>query len=228
MKKQLSVIPSRREACWAIAYLFFELLALPVILAALSGSLPTPLTSAQLNLAFFAINFVAVAVILRKFLSQALRTPGVLRSVVTALLGLGAYWLCNHLVTALIAVLDPTFSNVNDAGIADMAQQDFLLTCIGTVALVPASEELLFRGVLFGRLYPRSKAAAFAVSTPCFCAVHVVGYLGLYPWGTLALCFLQYIPAGLCLGWAYARSGSILAPIIMHTVINAVGLFLVR
>ena len=38
------------------------------------------------------------------------------------------------------------------------------------------------------------------------------------------LAFLQDLPAGLCLAWAYERSGSIWVPIGMHMLINAMSL----
>ena len=44
----------------------------------------------------------------------------------------------------------------------------------------------------------------------------------------LLLCFLQYIPAGIALGWAYVRSGSILTPILIHTLVNAIGVAILR
>ena len=44
----------------------------------------------------------------------------------------------------------------------------------------------------------------------------------------LALCLLQYLPAGLCLAVAYEKSDSILCPILMHTVINAIGVYAMR
>jgi membrane protease YdiL (CAAX protease family) len=56
----------------------------------------------------------------------------------------------------------------------------------------------------------------------------VLGYIGSADLLTLALCFLQYIPAGLCLAWAYDASGSIFAPVLIHTVINALGILSLR
>ena len=48
---------------------------------------------------------------------------------------------------------------------------------------------------------------------------------GLAP---LLLCFVQYLPAGLCLGWAYARADSIFAPTLMHMIINLIGMLAMR
>jgi membrane protease YdiL (CAAX protease family) len=48
-----------------------------------------------------------------------------------------------------------------------------------------------------------------------------MGYIGQPPHSALMLCLLQYIPAGLCLCWAYERSGSLLAAILVHAATNA-------
>jgi membrane protease YdiL (CAAX protease family) len=35
---------------------------------------------------------------------------------------------------------------------------------------------------------------------------------------------LQYLPAGLCLAWAYIRGGTIFASIVIHAAINYVSI----
>ena len=59
----------------------------------------------------------------------------------------------------------PDFSNVNDTSIMELTQQNYTLMAIGTVLLVPVVEETLYRGVVFGSLYKRSRVAAYTVST---------------------------------------------------------------
>ena len=93
----------------------------------------------------------------------------------------------------------------------------------GAVALllVPTVEELMFRGLIFSSIRPRSRFWAYAVSMLVFAVMHVLNYLSSYPIGTLALCFLQYLPAGFALAWALEYSGSIWASICIHTINNA-------
>ena len=43
----------------------------------------------------------------------------------------------------------------------------------------------------------------------------------------LLLCFIQYLPAGYCLCFAYRRSGTIISPIIVHAVVNAMSMIAV-
>ena len=55
-----------------------------------------------------------------------------------------------------------------------------------------------------------------------------MGYIGEYDASRLILCFLQYIPASLILAWTCERSGTIVTPILIHTVINAIGIAALR
>ena len=61
-----------------------------------------------------------------------------------------------------------------------------------------------------------------------FSAIHILGYIGKASTLTLVLSFLQYLPAGLCLAWSYAKSETILTPIVIHTLINAWGIYEMR
>ena len=226
--RKLPVTPTKWETILSIVYLLMEFLLIPSILLIVNMLLPKPLNDARLNLVFFIVNLLAVGLILRKFIGKALSATQPIGLLGNALKGLMLYWSLSFGVSLVIVLIDPNFANINDASVADMIRDDFLVSVIGTVILAPPCEELLFRGVIFGKLYNRRPIAAYAISALCFSLVHLVGYIGLYPFGTLALCFLQYLPAGIALGWAYVRSGSILTPIIMHTVVNAMGVALMR
>ena len=226
--KKLPVTPTKKEKICAIVYMLLEFLVLPTVISLLNSMLPNPLNAARLNLAFFALNYVVVGLILRKFIGKSLMEsqPGLLLG--SAALGMLAYWAMNLAVGTVILLINPEFANVNDAAITDMAQSDLLFSILGTVVLVPPCEELLFRGVVFGGLYNRRPVMAYVLSTVCFAAIHVIGYIGLFSWDILALCFLQYLPAGICLAWSYTRSGSILTPILIHTLVNAIGVAIMR
>jgi len=50
----------------------------------------------------------------------------------------------------------------------------------------------------------------------------------LVDFGTIILCFLQYLPAGFALAWCYRRSGSIFASILVHMTVNQMGMLLMR
>ena len=230
MKKTLSFYPSKKELLWGAVYLLLELFAMPYFLAYCNLLLLTPLSGEKLNVVFFVVNFGATTLIFRKFIKNTLQGATRKLAVIgfAAIRGFLLYWAGNFVVGILILQLKPDFVNVNDATVLAMTEANFIPMAICTVFFVPVAEELLFRGVLFAGFYNRSRVLAFLVSTVVFSAIHVIGYVALYPWDTLLLCFIQYIPPSIALGWAYARSGSILSPLLMHIAINAIGIFVMR
>lgn len=225
--KKLRITMTAQETALGWLYLALELFILPALLSLGNARLPRPLSSAYLNFIFFSLNFLAVILIfhgfLRKSIVQAGKHFGELLQA--AVLGFVAYWAVSLLIRMIPAF---QFSNINDQSIAGMAAGNLPLIAIGTVLLVPVAEETLYRGLLFQGLYNRSRAAAYVLSTLAFCAIHVVGYIGSASPKLLILCFLEYIPAGLCLAWAYAKADCIFASILIHTVINAMGIYAMR
>jgi len=228
--KQLTIPMTRRELTWGWVYYVLQLLFLPLLLEALNTQLPTPLTEAQLNFTYFAVNFAVLTVIFHRFLGlnfkQATYRLGY--TLQSAFFGYGIYYLSTLVISFVIARCAPDFANLNDDSIAQMLRENYTLTTVGTVILVPVAEELMYRGLIFRALYNRSRFAAYAVSTLVFAGVHLLGYITVYDPLSLALALLQYLPAGLCLGWAYARSNTIWAPILIHMAVNQIGLLSMR
>lgn len=229
MKKlSVSMTPLEKQLGWL--YWALQLFAFPTLLPILLSYSNKPLSDAQVNFIFFALNFLCLTVIMRRFLGKqvqvALQHPFlVLRS---AAIGYVVFWLSKAIISLTIKYFLPEFFNANDATIQALVSDNYTLTAIGTVLLAPVAEELMYRGLFFDTLYHRSPAAAFIASTVLFASIHVMGYIKLYDPLTFALCFVQYIPAGLCLGFAYTRSGSIWAPILMHIAINQTNFMTMR
>ena len=224
------LLANRKELFFGWRYLAFQSVFLGSLLRIAAGWLGITLTGAQLNGLFFAINFTAVVIAFRDFLRRTAldaleKLP---RILLTALVGFFLYRGVSRLLNLLILQIDPNFANVNDQSIISITQEGFSLMAIGTVLLVPLTEEILHRTVVFGTLLPRNKIVAYAVSTALFSLVHITGYANSVPMGTLALCFLQYVPAGLCLAASYHISGSVLAPVLIHTAVNAIAIFSLR
>lgn len=228
--KKLSVTMTRTETLMGWIYYPIQLLVLPFLIALANLLLGNLLSDSWINIVYFSVNFLCIFLIFRHFLIEnakvAAETP--FRCLRCAVVGIIAYWLLSYVVQIFILVVDPDFFNVNDAYISSITQENYSFMALGTVLLVPVAEETLYRGLIFGQLYNRNRLAAYLVSSAAFAVIHLLNYFGRYDPLLLALCFLQYLPAGLCLGWAYANADSIWAPILMHITINQIGILSMR
>ena len=206
----------------------FQLLLLPLLLNEGNRFLAAPLSEAKLNFVFFCLNFAGITLILWSFLriscGQGLRH--IFRTLQSGFFGLVLYFLASAVLNFVIGRFFPDYVNLNDGSLSVLIQQEPVLLRVAIVFLVPVAEELLYRGVIFGSIHSKSRFLAYALSAGLFSLVHFVGF---FPDPlTFVISFVLYLPAGLCLAWAYQRSGSILAPILMHIAINQMGLQLLR
>ena len=224
--RSLSAQPSQKETLTGFGYLAFQLLLLPSLLTWGNSQLSHPLSDAELNFSFYLLNFLAIILIFHSYLGrsavQAGQHPAYFCQAVV--LGLAAYYACNWAVTWIIRQLAPSFSNYNDASIAAMSRGSYYLMLVGTVILVPPVEECLYRGLIFRSLYGKSRWAAYLVSILAFALIHILGYVGQYSPLALLMAVLQYLPAGLCLAWAYTKADTIFAPIVIHAAINFISI----
>ncbi|MBE6926366.1 MAG: CPBP family intramembrane metalloprotease [Ruminococcaceae bacterium] len=226
--KKLPVTMSKTETARGIGLLLFQRIFLPSLLVSVFTLLSITPSEAEINALYFFINFLAAIVIFRNFLwaelDVALRNPS--RVISSAAIGYGIYYVLSFALSYLIQWLDPEFYNLNDAHIGAMSESQFALMAVGTVLFVPLAEELLFRGVLFNKIYEKRPVLGWITSITLFSLVHVVGYIGQYSPLGLLLAFLQYLPAGIALCFAYVNSGTIFAPILFHTAINTLAIVL--
>ena len=210
MRKNISArsCPNSQETVGGFCYLAFQLLLLPELLTMLNARLSSPLRESELNFVFYMINFLAVLLIFREFLSsgaqQATRHPAYLCQAV--ILGLAAYYACRFATEWLVRLLMPGFSNYNDAAIAAMGRENRLLVIIGR------------------NLYGKSRWLAYLVSMLAFALIHILGYVGQYTPLEILMAVLQYLPAGLCLAWSYTKADTIFAPIAIHATVNFITL----
>jgi len=224
------VRPTSNETVFGFIYFLLQLLIIPSILVVVNMMMGNLLSEAIVNVVLFAVNFAAVLVIFRKYLKANF---GILREnpwYVLRCAGIGflIYMVGNSVFSLIVTAIYPDFANINDAAIMEMVQEHFGLMTVSTVLLVPVAEECFYRGLIFRNLYDRSPVLAYAVSMVLFSLAHVLGYVTMTDFGTIVLCFLQYLPAGFALAWCYRRSGSIFASTLVHMTVNQVGMLLMR
>ena len=95
-----------------------------------------------------------------------------------------------------------------------------LLRIIKSALIVPVLEELFFRGYLEGALERYGRLRAAIVSALCFAAVHMGGK------GAAPLQWLQFAAMGLLFSALRMKTGSLLAPMLVHGCYNAALLLL--
>lgn len=104
-----------------------------------------------------------------------------------------------------------------------LAYSPALLLLVGVV-IAPLSEELLFRRVLFGRLWAAGKpAAGMLASSVLFAFAHELPGTTASPWAMTLILLLFYAAMGACLAWIYRRTGTLWAPIATHATNNLLG-----
>ena len=222
--------PTPNETIFGFIYFLLQLLVVPGIIVAVDMMLPERMPEAVLNFICFAVNFVAVLIIFRKYLVANFAPVKAYPWHVLRWAGIGfvIYMVGNTLFGWLVPLMDPEFANINDAAIMEMVQTHFGLMTVGTVILVPVAEECFYRGLIFRGIYDRSPVLAYIVSMALFSLAHVLGYVTMADFGTLVLCFFQYLPAGFALAFSYRKSGSIYASILIHMTVNQTGMLLMR
>ncbi len=93
------------------------------------------------------------------------------------------------------------------------------------VVLAPLYEELLFRRVLFGRLWQAGwPVLGLVLSSLVFALVHELPGLNGKPLGSTVFLILVYAGMGAIFAWVYRRTGTLWAPIAAHILNNAIAL----
>lgn len=218
---------SNWEKRWGGLYLLLQMFLVPygaaLVCAAFSIS-----SNTTVNLLGFFTNAALAVVFFRQLLLRSLQNFRRGSAIGAVLMGFCLYWLLNQVVLTLILAIKPDFSNINDTSINAMIDESPVLMSLAVVFAAPLAEECLFRGWLFTGLSQRSLPLAYCVTTVCFAAVHILGYIGTYDALTLVLCTVQYLVPGATLCWVCRRADSLCAPLLLHIFINTIALFTTR
>ncbi len=104
-----------------------------------------------------------------------------------------------------------------------VSRQDWFWTCVLILVLVmPVLEELIFRQWIFSILYPKSKTLAIVTSVILYAAFHCIGFIGMLDPVHFGMFTAQYIFLGVFLCWMYCSNETIVSPILMHMLCNAI------
>ena len=187
-----------------------------------------------------AIGFAGVMLIFHRFFLASMHVPHTTftQILLKASLGLVISFVANIAMNDLFFFYlpkyfsytdyGPMYFNVNEAAFTELVQHDLLLTAPAFVILIPAAEEILFRGLLFGSLFRRNRLLAYVISTGLFAFLPALGLIGHYPADYIVLNVLQYVPLGLILGWVYTCTETIITPIVLRMLLHTLAICSMR
>lgn len=169
------------------------------------------------------ISVVLISIWYRKHMSHRHRDRINLRKVFS-IKNIGIYLMlgagCQLFISGLLSKLRPLFEvlfSYYDDTMGSLFSADPIVVAIYVIILAPFLEELIMRGILLNRLrYGMSFFAANLIQAMVFGIYHMDMIQGIYAFGI-----------GLILGYVYEKTRTLMAPIFLHMVINALG-FLIQ
>ncbi len=216
------------EAIVGWVYVFVHIFAMPFLLNFLNSylfpALGFSVGDTTLNLIYYITGFFFLLVFMFSFWRESFANMcgNLINTLVAVVVGYFAYIVLSFLVDLLLSTLLESLVNPNSAAVSAATKLNPNVMLAVGVFLAPVVEETLFRGVVFGTIRRRSRVAAYLVSTLLFSFYHLWQYLLRSFSPVLLLYLLQYLPAGLVLGWCYDYGGSVWCPVFLHMVINYV------
>lgn len=206
-------------------YLPLHMFVLPLLFGLLAEYSPDGIQIVDANLIYYTIGVVFVLAVMMGFLRRdfdnLLDRPG--RCVFAVLWALAInYALSTVSALCLLAMSgDAVLENPNTAQVVELSAGGFGKMKAMSVFMAPVVEEVLFRGVAFGSIRKRNRAAAYILSIAMFAVYHVWQSAAGAGDPRIMLYALQYIPVSVALTCCYEISGSIWTNIFFHMGYNA-------
>lgn len=229
-RKSTSYMTSSEQFAGGIFFVIY-LLVLPFTVAPLfqlvERLLGASIPSSLQNAIYYYLLFAVTVILFHNFL---LRTSRYLMKNLVACfqsiaLGLIALYGLNELVYRLTNLIITNRVNLNDTTISAQIDHAPYTTLLIVIFLAPFVEEVLFRGLVFGNLRGKNRAAAYLISCLLFALLHVWQFAVVNQDITYFLLMLQYLVPGLVLAWVYDHSGTLWASIGLHAVANALAVW---
>ena len=187
-------------------------------LASKEATSRTPLEILLITSAGAAALLLVLAVLSPRLLRTDLRglgfrapSPREIRFTLRAALGLWVASILANLVS--ISIFGPNPQPLVVSFSAHRGLEAIVLDLLTGAVVAPLSEETLYRGIVF---------AGLAQRVPFLPAALISGLLFAIPHGIGVLAPILVLGTGLA--WIYARTGTLWAPILAHSLVNAISL----
>ncbi len=215
-----------------LACLLMYTIGFPLLVDWHAANWPGAVTPLQYNVFYLLSSFTVVLLVSWRYLRAEFDTlmDRKLLCIVTLIQGYFIYLVLNYLLLLAIVLVtggEINWVNPNNETIVGLAEEDVYRVLCLTVFLAPVVEEVLFRGVIFGWLRERDRAAAYIAAMTLFAVLHVWQYAVSGQDLSVLLYALDYLPAGFVLAWCYDHSGSLWTSIFFHMAVNLTALMTV-
>ena len=230
LREKNVVAPGKKELLWGILCWVMFAGGFHVIL-----SLIFDLDSDQgvywFQIAYFACCFLLVGGLFFRFLISSFKNiRGNAKDMLFAVAGgFAAYFVLTLFsefgAAGLLHSTGNDYFNPNQDAVEAILGYQLVPMAICSVLLVPVTEEVLVRGMVFAPICRKWPWLAYIASTLLFAGMHTLAYVGEMTFIQGLTNFLLYIPAGLVMGWMYQKTRNIWGPIILHMLINLVAIF---
>ena len=230
-KKAVRVFTSqmtKREIILALLWLPVHLFVMPKLAMLLMDR--GIITESQANLLVYGIGAIYIVITCYGFLRRDFDPLcddllGCIAQIALCYCMMMAFNLCaSGILSGLETMIGQSsaVSNLNNEAVLDMAKTDTQAITAMAVFLAPLTEEVLFRGAIFGGIRKTNRIAAYAVSMVLFSVYHIWGYAIEDP--SYWLYTLQYLPAAFLLCRCYERTNSIWCSIFFHMLVNHISM----
>lgn len=185
------------------------------------------ISAALQNAVYYYVLFAVTVIIFHGFLGRTSRNfadnlGGACKFMAV---GLVALYGLNELVYRLTNLVAANQTNLNDTTISAQIDAAPHMTLLIVIFLAPFVEEVLFRGLVFGNLKPKSRTVAYLVSCLLFALLHVWQFAVVNQDITYFLLMIQYLVPGLVLAWVYDRTGTLWTAVGLHAAANALSVW---
>ena len=225
--KRFDDLMMRRERICGFIWLPIHMILLPLFLVPVLYLLigPEKMTDAGSNVIYYMISFLFVLVAFWNYLRESFdRFVGNLRGALLAMAIAYAIQLVLSLgLQALMGVFGELDTPNNDA-INELANIEYKKMFAVAVLMAPITEEVLFRGVLFGSLARKHRWLAWVVSIAVFCLYHVWQFAVVEQDWRVLITAIEYIPLSAAITYCYARTETVWTPIFFHIYTNCLAL----
>ena len=230
-RRKTTTYMSPGEQIGGTVFFMIYLLVLPFAAGPLfrlaGGLLGVTISGAMQSILTYYILFAVSIIVFHAFLARTTRhlAENLGLAANTLVLGLVGLYGLNELVFRLSNLLINNRTNLNNNTISAQIDDAPAMTVVIVILLAPFVEEVLFRGLVFGNLKGKSRAAGYLVSCLLFALLHVWQFALVNQDITYFLLMVQYLVPGLVLAWTYEHSGTLWTAIALHAAANALSVW---